>query len=82
MMYQGQRTPSSTYLPANDALEVEVNEGMQLSNLSSVLNGLDGGARLMQRQMHETLRALRAGTYQVDSIQLSRRIIGEALRML
>ena len=80
MMYQGQSRPSSIYLPANDGLEV--NDGNQLSKLSSVLNGLDGGARLMQEQLVKTLRAIRAGTYQVDSVQLSRRIIGEALRIV
>jgi hypothetical protein len=80
MMYQGQGMPSSTYLPASDTLDG--NESIQLSNLSSVLNGLDGGARLMQEQLHKTLRAIQTGTYCVDSIQLSRRIIGEALRIV
>jgi hypothetical protein len=34
----------------------------------------------MQRHIQEALRAVRAGTYHVDTVQLSRRIVGEALR--
>ena len=80
MVYQGQSVPSSTYMPTNEAFEA--NNVMQLSKLSSVLNGLDGGARLIQEQLLKTLRSVRAGTYRVDSIQLSRRIITEALRIV
>jgi hypothetical protein len=52
----------------------------QLSRLSSVLNGLEGGASAMCRRTQEAIRAVRSGTYKVDPIQLSRRIVGDALR--
>jgi hypothetical protein len=60
----------------------DANDSLQLSKLSSVLNGLEGGAQLMQRHAQETLLAIRAGTYRVDPMQLSRRIVGEALRVI
>jgi hypothetical protein len=53
---------------------------VQLSKLSSVLNGLEGGAQLMQRHIQDAVRAIAAGTYRVDPVQLSKRIVGEALR--
>lgn len=55
-------------------------ETVQLSKLSSVLNGLEGGASLMRRHVREAMQAVHAGTYNIDPLQLSRRIIGEALR--
>lgn len=57
-----------------------VHDSTQLSKLSSVLNGLEGGAQLMQRHIQEAMRAVEAGTYSVDPIKLSKRIVGEALR--
>ena len=80
MVFQEESNARSTYLLCDEALEV--GDGAQLSKLSSVVNGLDGGARLMQRHVQETLRAVRSGTYRIDSIQLSRRIVHEALRMV
>jgi anti-sigma28 factor (negative regulator of flagellin synthesis) len=53
--------------------------GTQLSKLSSVLNGLEQGASAMRRQAQQLMRAVRSGTYEVDPLQLSRRIIGDAL---
>jgi hypothetical protein len=54
-------------------------EGVQLSKLSSVLNGLENGASAIRRHVHQAMSAVRAGTYQVDPLQLSKRIVGEAL---
>lgn len=51
----------------------------QLSRLSSVLNGLEGGARAMCRHTQDAMKAVQSGTYRVDPIQLSRRIVGDAL---
>lgn len=56
-------------------------EAVQLSMLSSVLNGLESGACAMRRHAQEAMHAVRAGTYSVDAVQLSRRIVGEALGM-
>lgn len=55
------------------------NEAAQLSRLSSVLNGLEGGACRMRRHVEEAMEAVRSGRYTVDALQLSKRIVGEAL---
>lgn len=54
-------------------------DGVQLSKLSSVLNGLENGASAIRRHVQQAMSAVRGGTYQVDPLQLSKRIIGEAL---
>jgi anti-sigma28 factor (negative regulator of flagellin synthesis) len=56
-----------------------VTDGTQLSKLSSVLNGLEQGACAMQRRARQLMRAVRSGTYEVDSLKLSRRIIGDTV---
>lgn len=53
--------------------------GAQLSKLSSVLNGLESGATIMRRHVQQAMNAVRGGTYRVDPVQLSKRIVGEAL---
>ncbi|MBV9081202.1 MAG: hypothetical protein JOZ62_00890 [Acidobacteriaceae bacterium] len=58
---------------------VPQSEAVQLSKLSSVLNGLEGGAVIIRRHVLDAMRAVRSGTYQVDAVTLSRRIVGEAL---
>ena len=54
-------------------------EAFQLSRLGSILNGLEGGACAIRNHVLEAMHAVRSGTYQVDAVQLSRRIVGEAL---
>ena len=54
-------------------------ETFQLTRLSSVLNGLENGASAMRRHAVEAMKAVRAGTYAVDPVKLSRRIVGETL---
>ena len=54
-------------------------DGTQLSKLSSVLNGLENGASAIRRHVQQAMSAVRTGTYRVDSLQLSKRIVGEAL---
>jgi hypothetical protein len=66
----GMSTPDAV---AHDA------ETFQLTRLSSVINGLENGATAMRRHAQEAVRAVRAGTYAVDPVQLSQRIVGEAL---
>jgi anti-sigma28 factor (negative regulator of flagellin synthesis) len=58
----------------------EDSDGVQLSKLSSVLNGLESGASAIRRHVLEAMRAVRTGTYEVDAVALGRRIVGEALR--
>jgi hypothetical protein len=78
MINQGSSTSGSSVLTPDDGLYAH--DSAQLSKLSSVLNGLEGGAQVMHRQAQEAISAVRAGTYRVDPVQLSRRIVGEALR--
>ena len=81
MMNQAKNTtPGSALLLSHD--DADSPDSLQLSKLSSVLNGLEFGAQLMQQRVAETLSAIRAGTYRVDPLQLSRRIVGEALRLI
>jgi hypothetical protein len=57
----------------------ENTQSTQLWKLNSILNGLDHGANACIRNAKEAATAVRSGTYSVQSIQLSRRIIGECL---
>lgn len=56
-----------------------ITDSKQLSNLDSVLNGLDQGASKMTQKCQELMRAVRSGTYEVDAVQVSRCIIGHTL---
>ncbi|HZS55293.1 MAG TPA: hypothetical protein VFA65_12895 [Bryobacteraceae bacterium] len=80
MIHEGNGTAGSALRTQDEGLFRQ--DSAQLSKLSSVLNGLEGGAQIMQRHIDEALRAVRGGTYRVDPIQLSRRIVGEALGAL
>lgn len=57
----------------------EDSDGLQLSKLSSVLNGLENGASAIRQHVLEAMKAVRTGTYEVDATELSKRIVGEAL---
>jgi hypothetical protein len=78
MIHQRNSPSGSNVLTAEDA--VHAHDGAQLSKLSSVLNGLEFGAQVMQRNVQEAVRAVKAGTYRVDAMLLSKRIVGEAMR--
>ncbi len=65
--------------PSTSPEGVQNMEAVQLSMLSSVLNGLESGASAMCRHAQEAMRAVRDGSYRVDAMQLSRRIVGEAM---
>lgn len=80
MIDQENSTPGTAVLTLEDVSFVR--DRAQLSMLSSVLNGLEVGAQRMQRNVREAVVAIRAGTYRVDSLQLSKRIVGEALRIV
>jgi hypothetical protein len=56
-----------------------VTDGTQLSKLSSVLNGLEQGASAMRRRATQLMLAVRADTYEVDPLKLSRRIVGDTM---
>ncbi len=72
---------NSSIDPATPAAENPLQdiEAFQLSKLSSILNGLEGGASAIRRHVVEAMRSVRSGTYRIDPLQLSRRIVGEAL---
>jgi len=70
--------PAPRFTP--DAYGVpEPSHTAQLSRLSSVLNGLENGAARMRGHLQQAVHAVRSGTYSVDPLQLSRRIVGEAI---
>ena len=77
------RTNSTAVRPEGDGQTANGSpqnwEGAQLSKLSSVLNGLENGASAIRRHVQQAMSAVRAGTYSVDPVQLSKRIVGEAL---
>jgi len=52
----------------------------QLFRLGAVLNGLETGATAMHKRLVQVMSAVQSGTYKIDPIQLSRRIIGDTLR--
>ncbi len=58
---------------------VQSTDGLQLSRLSSVLNGLENGACAMRRHVLQAMRAVQSGTYKVDPVQLSCRIVSETM---
>lgn len=57
----------------------ENSDGTQLSRLGSVLNGLEHGTARMCGHVQSAMRAVHSGTYRVDAMKLSRRIVGEAM---
>ncbi|HEY3937658.1 MAG TPA: hypothetical protein VGL97_09520 [Bryobacteraceae bacterium] len=68
--------------PASAASAVEqapADDEYQLTRLSSVLNGLRRGATVMRAQFVQAMGAVKAGTYKVDPMQVSRRIVGDSL---
>jgi hypothetical protein len=52
----------------------------QLNKLSSVINGLNKGAKAIRSHMTVASGAVRSGTYRVDPLQISQRIIRDCLR--
>lgn len=51
----------------------------QLTRLSAVLNGLQANASANRTQYVQTLNKVKSGTYQVDSADVSRSIVEDAL---
>lgn len=72
-------TTSSNSSKQGPSSSSEPGDGAQLSRLSSVLNGLESGAMVMRRHVLQAMGAVRGGTYRVDPVQLSKRIVGEAM---
>ncbi len=54
-------------------------DDMQLTKLSTVLNGLKKGATVMRNQVTQVMGAVRSGSYQVDALAVSRSIVGDSL---
>jgi hypothetical protein len=51
----------------------------QFTKLSGVLNSFKRGAAAMRNQAAQVMGAVRGGTYQVDSLMVSRSIVGDCL---
>ena len=65
---------------SNTAIEqTRPQDEFQLTNLSSVLNGLKKGAAVMRAKAAQIMSAVKSGTYQVDSLQVSRSIVHDSL---
>jgi len=60
-------------------LAVAPQDALQLTKLSGVLNNFKKSASAMRSQLTQVMGAVRSGTYQVDPLQVSRRIVGESL---
>jgi hypothetical protein len=85
---QGNAVEQSTKLerkPATSAAQKEATtaaspeDDSQLTKLSSVINGLKRGASVMRTQATQAMNAVRSGSYQVDPLQVSRRIVSDSL---
>ncbi len=73
---------SSDAASAAPALQTSVpQDDLQLTKLSGVLNSLKKGATSMRSQLVQVMTAVRSGTYEVDPLQVSKRIVGESLAL-
>jgi anti-sigma28 factor (negative regulator of flagellin synthesis) len=72
-------TNKDTVSSASQPETVPPQDDLQLTRLSGVLNGLKRGASAMRNQVSQVMAAVRSGTYEVDSLQVSRSIVGESL---
>lgn len=52
----------------------------ELSKLSSIVNGLNKGAKAICSHITAASGAVRSGTYRVDPLRVSQRIIRDCLR--
>ena len=57
----------------------ESSDGVQLSHLSSVLNGLAAGAAAGAKRINSLSALVQSGAYQVRPVQVSQRMIDDAL---
>jgi hypothetical protein len=70
-----QTSVPQTSAPQASALQ----DDSQLTKLSSVLNSSKKGASAMRSQLSPVVTKVQSGTYEVDPLQVSRRIVGESL---
>jgi anti-sigma28 factor (negative regulator of flagellin synthesis) len=63
----------------SDSSTEESSDGVQLSHLSSVLNGLAAGAAAGAKRVSSLSALIKAGAYQVRPVQVSQRMIDDAL---
>ena len=54
-------------------------DDLQLTKLSAVLSGLGKSASAVRSQVGQVMASVRNGTYQVNPLQVSRSIVGDAL---
>jgi hypothetical protein len=74
--------PRSGDAPAASTATLEITEpqdDLQLTRLSTVLNGLKKGASAVRTQVSQVMGAVRSGSYQVDALAVSRSIVGDSL---
>lgn len=78
LRFMGEINTGNSISLASDWEPAAMGTESQLANLSSVLNGLNRGATVMQSQMDAASGAVKSGTYRVDPLQLSQRIVRDA----
>ena len=74
-----QRSNSETVNTAVALETFEAQDEFQFTKLSGVLNSFKRGAAAMRNQAAQVMGAVRGGTYQVDSLMVSRSIVGDCL---
>jgi hypothetical protein len=78
------RSPASTKQTAPSTVASDEAQSSplqsQLTRLSAVLNGLQASASANRAQYVQTLNKVKSGAYQVDSADVSRSIVEDALR--
>ena len=76
-------TPSVSHTVSPSARPIasvdESSDGVQLSRLSSVLNGLAAGAAFGAKRISSLSALVQSGAYQVHPVQVSQRMIDDAL---
>jgi hypothetical protein len=71
--------PSAANTVTKEAATPVQDDASQLTKLSSVINGLKRGATVMREHATQAMSAVRSGKYEVDPIQVSRRIVSDSL---
>jgi len=71
-------TEDSNSLPSSPE-SIPQDAEFQLSKLSSVINGLNRGATVIRSHINAASGAVQAGTYSVDPLRVSERIVRDCL---
>jgi hypothetical protein len=79
LFFMGELNTGNSNSMQNGVETVPAGADFQLSKLSSVLNGLTRGAAAINSHLDEAWKAVQSGTYRVDPLRLSQRIVRDSL---